>query len=322
MEVRMMKKSISALLCITALLGFLILNFGCMPKRMELPVVPSIRYVEQLEQEQAMRSAGRYQRSPHYAATLSAEEAADSKGRLQFVNNETSRNSASSNDSVGNLDSSGPEPKFYTYESTDPDVRDYNGPLSLGDPGLSASLWKESSSDNDLFHDHRAFRPMDLITIIVSESSEGSKEADTEVKESSTVSAAIENFLNFEEDATQKNSGIDLANLINAQTTNDYKGEGETNRKGSLTAKISAMVAEVLPSGILRVEGEKIISVNNEEQVMILSGLVRPRDINSQNEIDSSKIANMRVDYFGKGTVGEAQSGGWLGRIVRKVWPF
>ena len=82
------------------------------------------------------------------------------------------------------------------------------------------------------------------------------------------------------------------------------------------------MVAEVLPSGILRVEGEKIISVNNEEQVMVLSGLVRPRDISSDNEVLSSKIAQMRVDYYGKGTVGEAQYGGWLGRILRILWPF
>ena len=82
------------------------------------------------------------------------------------------------------------------------------------------------------------------------------------------------------------------------------------------------MVAEVLPSGILRIEGQKIISVNSEEQVMVISGLVRPRDINSANEVDSSKIANMRIDYYGKGIVGEAQVGGWLGRLMRLIWPF
>ena len=82
------------------------------------------------------------------------------------------------------------------------------------------------------------------------------------------------------------------------------------------------MVVEVLPGGILRVEGEKIISVNQEEQVMVISGLIRPRDINSKNEIDSSKVANVRIDYYGRGIVGEAQKGGWLGRIVREVWPF
>jgi flagellar L-ring protein precursor FlgH len=112
------------------------------------------------------------------------------------------------------------------------------------------------------------------------------------------------------------------AALVNAETQNDFKGEGKTDRKGSLKGKISAMVAEVLPSGVLRIEGEKIISVNSEQQVMVISGLVRPRDINSENEIDSSKIAQLRIDYYGEGTVGEAQNGGWLGRFMRKVWPF
>ena len=85
---------------------------------------------------------------------------------------------------------------------------------------------------------------------------------------------------------------------------------------------MSAVVAEVLPSGLLRIEGEKIISMNNEEQVMVVSGLVRPRDITSDNEVLSSKVAQMRIDYYGKGTVGEAQYGGWGARLLRLIWPF
>lgn len=206
--------------------------------------------------------------------------------------------------------------------SLSPDKRDYNGPLSLGDPGVSASLWHESRGGNELFRDDRAWQPMDLITIVVSESSEGSKQADTEVKEKSSISAAIENLLGFEADVKAANKDVALDSLLKAETTNDFKGEGETTRKDSLKARISAMVAEVLPSGIIRIEGERIISVNSEEQVMVISGLVRPRDINSANEVDSSKIANLRIDYYGRGTVGEAQNAGWLGRIIRHVWPF
>ena len=82
------------------------------------------------------------------------------------------------------------------------------------------------------------------------------------------------------------------------------------------------MVAEVLPSGILRIEGTKIISVNNEEQIMVLTGLIRPRDITSDNEVDSTRVANMRIDYYGRGDIGDAQRQGWLGQLVRKVWPF
>lgn len=205
--------------------------------------------------------------------------------------------------------------------------REYSGPLALGEPGVSASLWQESRSNNELFRDDRAWQPMDLLTIVVSEKSEGKKEANTEVKEQSTVEAAINNLLGYETDLKKlldsKTTGTaDVTKLLGASSKNDFKGEGKTNRKGSLTAKISAMVAEVLPSGILRVEGKKIISVNSEEQIMIISGLVRPKDISSENEVDSSKIAQLRVDYYGEGAVGESQSGGWLGRALRTIWPF
>lgn len=90
------------------------------------------------------------------------------------------------------------EPSFQVFESTKGNTRDYQGPLSVGDPGVTSSLWRESRASNELFRDHRAFNPMDLITIVVSESAEGKKSADTEVKESSSITAAIKSFLGLE----------------------------------------------------------------------------------------------------------------------------
>jgi flagellar L-ring protein precursor FlgH len=196
--------------------------------------------------------------------------------------------------------------------------RDYNGPLSLGDPGQTSSLWRESGSSQDFFRDVRAWQPMDLITIRILERTEGRKEADTETKSQSNISAAIESLVGLEDHLL----GSDPTSTIAANTQNNYKGEGETTRRDSLTGSLSAMVAEVLPSGILRIEGTKIISVNNEEQIMVLTGLVRPRDITSNNEVDSTRIANMRIDYYGRGDIGDVQRQGWLGQLVRKVWPF
>lgn len=215
-----------------------------------------------------------------------------------------------------------PTAGFREYRSRQPEVRDYTGPLPYGDPGTSASLWRETRAENDLYRDIRAFQPMDLLTILVSESDEGKKAADTETKGTSSVLAGITHFLGLESYIKRANNAADPAALVQASTANNFKGEGTTDRKGELTAKISAMVVEVLPSGILRIEGEKIIAVNNEEQVMVISGLVRPRDVSSENEVQSGKIANMRVDYYGKGVLGEAQYGGWLGRAMRVVWPF
>jgi len=216
----------------------------------------------------------------------------------------------------------GEDPDLEIYRSSSPNTRDYNGPLSLGDPGVSASLWQESKRDTSLYRDERAWRPLDLITILVFESSEGKKEADTEVKHKSKLLAAIESFLGIDASVKDRNSQMKFPNVMQVQTSNDFKGEGETTRKGSLKATISGMVVEVLPGDILRIEGKKIISVNQEEQIMVISGLVRPRDIDSNNQVDSAKIANLRIDYYGNGTVGEAQTGGWFTRLVRVLWPF
>ncbi|MEN9846144.1 MAG: hypothetical protein RIS36_1291 [Pseudomonadota bacterium] len=221
---------------------------------------------------------------------------------------------------MGSPDELGEDVKV--IRSTEQLPRAYTGPLELGDPGVGASLWRESRMGNEVYRDFRAWQPMDLLTIIINELSIGRHDADTEVKSKSEYFAAIENFLGLEEQTQQWNHPPDLSSLIKAQTKDDFKGEGQTNRQAQLTARMSAVVAEVLPSGLLRIEGEKIISVNNEEQVMVISGLVRPRDISSDNEVQSTKIAQIRIDYYGKGTVGEAQYGGWLGRILRIIWPF
>jgi flagellar L-ring protein precursor FlgH len=206
--------------------------------------------------------------------------------------------------------------------STEQLPRAYAGPLELGDPGVGASLWRESRVANEVYRDFRAWQPMDLLTIVINEISIGRHFGLTEVKGKSEYQAAIENFFGLEEQTLNWTNPPDLSSLIRAQTRNDFKGEGQTNRQAQLTARMSAVVAEVLPSGLLRIEGEKIISVNNEEQVMVITGLVRPRDITSDNEVQSTKIAQIRVDYYGKGTVGEAQYGGWFARLLRIIWPF
>jgi flagellar L-ring protein FlgH len=194
--------------------------------------------------------------------------------------------------------------------------------LDFRENSSSSSLWHESQGKGGLYHDFRAWKPMDLITILVSEISEGKKEADTNILNQNSVTAAISKFLGIESSILSRNKQMDPAALVDATTQSNFNGQGETIRKGSLKGTISGMVMEVLPSGILRIEGKKIISVNNEEQVMIISGLVRVRDIDSLNRVQSSQVANMRIDYFGNGIVNDVQSPGLIGKLFNMIWPF
>lgn len=310
---------------------------GCVQPTPRNLSIPSAQYANRIKREYA-------QANPEYRARLARETIpgdVNAPSRIHLTAAEAALDAAPTVGAsevqtadgqkvVTNLNAQDPAFQaagFQTYESKNPNIRDYAGPLSLGEPGVSSSLWRETRALN-LVRDVRAFQPMDLITIVVQETSEGKREADTDVKQDSTLSASIRGLLGIDDKLIEKNPKItsgdnkDLTDVLGADFSSDFKGEGETTRKGSLKGRISAMVVEVLPSGILRVEGEKILAVNNEDEIMVISGLVRPEDVTSSNEISSSKIANMRIDYFGQGTVGDAQVGGWVSRILRRLWPL
>lgn len=317
------------------MLGALI-GAGCAEPYYKTAAIPAREYADNVRAQYTSRNVaypGTAQRPGEVRgvpAIVAAEARDQHRARLRFASDERPLEEAPAAGIEGSNQADPqfpPDGGFVMKRSSMTNTREYTGPLTLGNPGVTASLWQESRSNSDLFHDTRAWQPMDLLTIVVSEQAEGANNANTEIKSKSTVEAAISKLLGLEtnivNNSKQLTEGVAVpGSLVSATAQNDYKGEGKTDRKGSLKGKISAMVAEVLPSGVLRIEGEKIVSVNSEQQVMVISGLVRPRDISSENEVDSSKIAQLRVDYYGEGTVGEAQSGGWLGRFMRTVWPF
>ncbi len=311
-------------------------NSGCQPPRFVTASIPAREYAESVRSQYASHGqpySGRTERPGQFtnvSTVINAESRDTARARLRFASD--------SGSAAQGVDTAQSDPAFaegsetgdsgiIMKRSTMQNRRDYVGPLTLGDPGVTASLWQESRSAGDLFHDTRAWQPMDVLTIVVSENAEGKNNANTEVKSKSSIDASIDNLLGIETDIEKLGNRISSGTakktaFLAAESQNDYKGEGKTDRKGSLKGRISAMVVEVLPSGVLRIEGEKIVSINAEQQIMKISGLVRPRDINADNEVDSSRLAQLRVDYYGEGTVGEAQNGGWLGRFMRKVWPF
>ncbi|RMG41549.1 MAG: flagellar basal body L-ring protein FlgH [Candidatus Dadabacteria bacterium] len=326
-----MKEIKRLLMCSAA--GLLLALISCAPaqKPVTHPIIPALEYSRKIKaryqpvagaagQQIARASFGTYQGpSGNYPEVRFVKELPPEERQYLVTNMpEHKENTAAE------------APQDFTMEmAPQENIRPYQGPLPLGDPGVTASLWRGSSGNNNLFRDHRAWQPMDLITIVVSESSQGKNNVKTEVKEKSSLLAGVKNLLGFltgttsnPGDVVSRNPQVTPSSLINADTQNDFKGEGKISRDSSLTARISAMVVEVLPSGLLRIEGQKIITVNNEEQYMVISGIVRPRDINSDNEVDSSRIAQMRIDYSGRGTAAEAQHGGWLSRMIRIFWPF
>ncbi len=196
-------------------------------------------------------------------------------------------------------------------------------PYYQGQMTDNPSLWPDEGQGSSLFRDFRAFEPMDIVTIIINEKSEGNKKADTDTESKFSLIAAIKSFFGLETKSwASNNAGLDPSSMIDATTNTKFEGTAETKRSGTLKGKLSAVIMEVLPNGVLRVEGTKIMAVNNEEEIMVVSGLIRNRDIDAVNQVDSSRIANMRVDFYGRGVMAEHQSPGWGARIFEYIWPF
>lgn len=185
------------------------------------------------------------------------------------------------------------------------------------------SLWQDSGPMNDLFMDTRARRVGDIVTISIVESSKASNNADTDTSRSSSVSMSISNFLGLENnDRFPSGSGFDPFGSITGTTNNTFKGSGATNRSGELAASITARVTEVLPNGNLKILGKREITINNEKQYLALTGIIRPRDISSENVVLSTYISDAKIVYTGTGVVNDRQNPGWLARVLDTVWPF
>jgi len=181
------------------------------------------------------------------------------------------------------------------------------------------SLWHDTAS---LYEDNKARRLNDLVTINVLENMTGSGAADTNAGKTSTVGAGITNFFGMPLSGSINGGRYTPTPTLTAAYADTFKGTGATNRSGNLIGTITARVVAVMSNGNLRLESKKEITINNEKQILILRGMVRPDDIAIDNTVLSSRVADAEVFFVGDGVLQEKQRPGWLGRIVGAIWPF
>ncbi len=186
------------------------------------------------------------------------------------------------------------------------------------------SLWSETSG-LELYLDKKARRVGDIVVVRIVEDPQASLNATTSTSKSSTIAAKLK-LLGYMDALAAKNPRLaqdpGTDDLINASLESDFSGSGSSGRDGYISAYISAVVVRVLPNGNLFINGKREIKVNNEAQYIVLSGVVRPEDISTTNEIASTYVANAQIYYSGVGAVADKQNPGWLGKVVDNVWPF
>jgi flagellar L-ring protein precursor FlgH len=184
------------------------------------------------------------------------------------------------------------------------------------------SLWQEHGELGSLFINPKARSIGDVVTIRIVESSSATNKASTKTGRNSSLSAGVENFFGAETRYDSDSPFFNPFGKVGSAFENDFDGSGTTKRSGDLTAYITARVVDVLPNGNLVVRGVREVMVNSEKQQIVLSGVVRPRDISANNEVVSTYISDAKIAYSGTGIINDKQRPGWLMRALDKVWPF
>lgn len=186
----------------------------------------------------------------------------------------------------------------------------------------TGSLWSDEGYRKFLYYDQKAKAVGDLVTVKIVEASQASRSASTSLDRTSSVEAGISALGGLETTVPALRPEIQPSALLGASTGNTFEGDGQTSRSGTLTATITARVLEVLPNGNMVIFGQQEVKINNELQILSLRGVVRPQDIQINNQILSTYIADSKIEYTGVGVINDKQKPGWFSRAVDKVWPF
>jgi len=160
-----------------------------------------------------------------------------------------------------------------------------------------------------LTSDTRAFRPGDVLTVMLEETTQASKKADTQLGKQSSA--------DFSAALRDKSAAGSLTGK------RDFNGSASSSQQNALSGAITVVVHEVMANGLLMVRGEKSLYLNQGEELIRLGGYVRASDVDSENRVSSQRIANARISYSGQGDLASANTPGWLTRwFVSAMAPF
>lgn len=180
----------------------------------------------------------------------------------------------------------------------------------------NGSLFTQSHS-NSLYSDNKARHEGDIITVVLREKTQASKNAKTESKKDSNTAFDPLNI-------GGRNASIGGNILqLSSSSSQDFKGDAKANQSNSLVGDISVNVLQVMANGNLVIRGEKWLTLNTGKEYIRLTGVIRPQDVDVNNTVESTKIANARIEYSGTGAQHGGQSPGWLTRFFNgPLWPF
>src|SRR3954451_3323380 len=230
---------------------------------------------------------------------------------------------ASGCSSIDRLSQIGEQPKLAAIEN--PTAQPGYKPVQMPMPKPETvsynanSLWRNGS--RAFFRDQRAARVGDLLTVTVNITDKANIANETQRSRTAKEDAGISDFAG-KQLLTGSAAKVLGSRMLTADSNSSNDGKGSVNRQEALQTNVAAVVTQVLPNGNLVVEGKQEIRVNFEIRELIVAGIVRPEDIQSDNTIDSSKIAQARIAYGGRGQITDVQQPRYGQQVMDVLLPF
>lgn len=192
----------------------------------------------------------------------------------------------------------------------------YPDPLDQVAPPTDGAIFNVNAG-RDLFADHKARNVGDVLTIILNERTQASKSSSTKTAKDDSVDIGAPILLGKELAVGGRPATVGL----NGQRA--FDGSGESSQSNQLSGQITVTVVRRLSNGALLVRGQKWLHINQGQELVQISGMVRPEDIGQDNTVASTRVADARIAYTGKGALADANAQGWLSRFFSSVFmPF
>lgn len=197
------------------------------------------------------------------------------------------------------------------------------------------SLFNETEADQ-LFSDGRARRVGDLVVVKIVENTTSKTKADTTTKKNNDNNYGVGAFFGQNSvNILPINPSLRLPNVgkapvdpnynnlaLDTRSVSNLTATGETKRENYVKTSMATRVTRVLPGGLLQIEGARETRVNEETEYMVLTGVIRTKDVSADNSVLSTQVADASISYYGKGVLADKQKPGWFTRLMDNIWPF
>ena len=224
------------------------------------------------------------------------------------------------------LDAVGAPPKFAEVANPNaaPDYQPLSWPMPETQPApkqYAGSLWQPGA--RAFFRDQRAARVGDILRVNIKFEDKAELDNATDRARTNAESLGTPSVFGMQNMFFKKLPGDqNVNNLLSLNGDAKTNGTGSIKRKEKLETQVAALITQVLPNGNLVIDGSQEIRVNYELREVSVKGVVRPQDIKSDNTIDSSQVAQARINYGGRGQISDIQSPRWGTQVIDALSPF